>query len=92
MVSQSSHPLSKAAAEAIARVNKRRIAIQLAEAFESSDDLDQRWLYLKCLVKVADPGESGDVWPVERPELGRTMTPLQRQYVGQMLESQRKAL
>ena len=90
MVSQSSHPLSKAAAEAIAKVNQRRVAIQLADAFELSDDLDQRWLYLKCLAGVADAGESGDVWPVERPELGRMMTPLQHQYVGQVLESKRK--
>ncbi len=92
MVSQSSHPLSKAAAAAIARINQRRMAIQLADAFEQSKDFDQRWLYLECLVKVADPGESGESLPLGRPELGEKMTPLQRQYVSQELEAKRKAI
>lgn len=90
MVSQSSHPLSKAAANAIANINRRRMAIELADAFEASEDFNQRWLYLECLLGVADPGESGDIWPLERPELGEQMTPLQRQYIGQKLESKRK--
>ena len=46
----------------------------------------ERWLYLDCLLALADPGDDHHYWPIEGPKIGNVLTPFQTAYVTQQLK------
>ena len=89
LFSSLSDPDELVAREAAAAIDRRLIRMEcqvLGHAVMSAATHSERWLYLDCLLALADPGDDHHYWPIEGPKIGNVLTPFQTAYVTQQLK------
>jgi hypothetical protein len=90
MLSDSNDVVSREAAESLVALSVEREAELLGEAIINSDSNSDRWLFLDCLLSIADPGDDHHRWPLHGPPIGDVLTPAQYREVSKHLEDCRK--
>ena len=78
------------AVKAIDRWHLRSESQQLGQLILSEEDASTRWILLDCLLGITDPGDEHCDWPIEGPEIGKVLSPLQIDHVCHRLEALRK--
>lgn len=84
--------VSRAASEALSRIQRRRETKALVLCLLEAKDPSDRWMYLDSLLKFADPGDQYGQWPVEGPHVQSVLSPLQILHRRATLERRRKEL
>ncbi len=82
--------VSDAAVAAMTQLAVRNECSLLGQELLLASDSFDRWLYLSCLVELADCGDDRHLWPVGGPVIGDAMTPLQVSFANKELEQRRK--
>lgn len=81
--------VSDAAVAAMNQLAVRNDCSLLGQEMLNASDPCDRWLYLSCLVELADCGDDRHLWPVGGPVIGDAMTPLQTSFANKQLDERR---
>lgn len=82
--------VARAASDAFAMLALRKETQVLGHAIMETNCADERWLYLECLLDIADPGDQHRAWPIDGSMIMKVLSPLQRIYVASRLKERRK--
>ena len=58
----------------------------------AENDSEKRWLLLDCQLSMADPGDVHRTWPVEGPNIGEVLSPVQVNHATARLKRLREKL
>jgi hypothetical protein len=70
--------VARAAAGALTQLSIQEETIRLEKAVIDASSQAERWLYLDCLLALADPGDYHHPWPINGKEIGESLTLLQQ--------------
>lgn len=84
--------VSRASADALTRIRRRHECRALCEAIIKESDNRKKWILLDCLLSMSDPGDVHRTWPVEGPNIGDVLSPLQVSYATKRLKRLRERL
>lgn len=89
-LADSIEPVAAEAATALDRIVRRGEARKLVLAIRDATTVNERWLFLECLLSFADPGDHHHPWPEGDVTIGDLLTPLQLDYASERLKARRK--
>lgn len=92
LLSDRNENVAKAAAEAISRIERRKVSRQLADALMEESNQSERWLFVDCLLTMADPGDPHQKWPADGPDIGAVLSPLQISHCTDRLKKLRESV
>lgn len=82
--------VADAAATAMMSLRARQEVVELGHALIESSSDSERWLYLDCMLDLADPGDLHHKWPLDGPAIDEVLSPFQIRYATKKLEKRRK--
>jgi HEAT repeat protein len=88
-VGSSSAAISNAAVAAVTQLLLRSECYLLGQEVLQTNDAFERWLYLSCLLELADCGDDHHLWPVGGPVIGDAITSFQISFANKQLEKRR---
>ncbi len=88
-VGSSSGAISNAAVAAVTQLRLRSECYLLGQEILQTNDAFERWLYLSCLLELADCGDDHHLWPVGGPVIGDAITSFQISFANKQLEKRR---